>query len=78
MGALETLFEAQKEKEAAYNLYNYAGRRLELAQIKERLAHLRSQQEPLGSFIKGKGISREDALKIVEHVVLDKALGGNK
>jgi len=74
MEALERLFMAQKEKEAAYNLYNYAGERLELAKIKERLAYLRSQHEPLHGFIKDKGISRDDAVKIAEHVVLGKLL----
>ena len=40
---------AQAETRAAYAEYNSAARGLELARIRERLAELRSQHEPLNS-----------------------------
>jgi len=74
MSELDQLFRAQKESEAAYNLYNYAGQKLQLAKIKERLAFLRSQHEPLATFLKDKNMTREEALQIAEHVVFNKDL----
>ena len=74
MSELDQLFRAQKESEAACNLYNYAGQKLQLAKIKERLAFLRSQHEPLASFIQDKGITRDEALSIAEYVLFDKPL----
>lgn len=40
---------ARLEKEKAYERYNYAARALEVAQIKERMAELANQHEPLAS-----------------------------
>ena len=74
MSELDQLFRAQKESEAACNLYNYAGQKLQLAKIKERLAFLRSQHEPLATFLKDKNMTREEALQIAEHVVFNKDL----
>lgn len=42
---------AQAEKRAAYERYNYAGAALETAQIKERLAEIKSQHEPLNGLL---------------------------
>ena len=42
---------AQAEKRAAYERYNYAGAALENAQIKERLAEIKSQHEPLAGLL---------------------------
>ena len=40
---------AKAEARAAYERYNYAGAALELARIKERLAEMASQHEPLAA-----------------------------
>lgn len=42
---------AQAEKQAAYERYNYAGVALENAQIKERLAEIKSQHQPIADLI---------------------------
>ena len=44
---LESYFLAQAKKNTAYEKYNYACAALELALIKERLAEVYSQVEPL-------------------------------
>ena len=47
---------AQEKKRTAYAEYNYASKKLELAGIKERLAEIRSQHEPMAKLIKELGI----------------------
>jgi hypothetical protein len=42
---------AQEERRTAYERYNYAGAALELARIRERLAEIGSQSEPLASLL---------------------------
>lgn len=42
---------AQSERREAYANYNAAGRGLELAQIRERLAEIKSQHDPLAKLI---------------------------
>ena len=42
---------AQGKRQVAYERYNYAGAALELAQIKERLAELQCQHEPLAALV---------------------------
>lgn len=42
---------AQAEKRAAYERYNYAASALETAQIKERLAEIKSQHNPLAALL---------------------------
>jgi len=46
---LAAYFAAQERARTAYERYNYAGAALELARIKERLAEIKSQHEPLAS-----------------------------
>jgi hypothetical protein len=52
---------AQQETKTAYELYNYASAALENAKIKERLAEIKSQHEPLASLI-DKPLSERDRL----------------
>jgi len=61
MSDLLNYFKAQAEKESASNLYNYAGTKLELLQIKERLAEIKSQGEPLNSMLGDKVHCIDDA-----------------
>jgi hypothetical protein len=42
---------AQSEKRAAYERYNYAGAALENALVKERLAEIKIQHEPLAGLL---------------------------
>lgn len=49
MSDLSNYFRAQAETEAARQLRNYASAKLELCQIKERLAEIYSQHEPIAS-----------------------------
>ena len=52
---------AQAERREAYERYNYAGAALKNAQIKERLAEIKSQHEPLNGLI-GEAMSERDRL----------------
>ena len=51
----------QARKETAFQAYNYAGANLQNAQIIERLAEIKSQQEPLESLLK-EAMSERDRL----------------
>lgn len=61
MSDFSTYMLRQAERKCAYERYNYAGTALELAQIRERLAEIASQAEPLNSLI-GKSLSERDRL----------------
>jgi hypothetical protein len=61
---------AQAEKRAAFNAYDAAAARLELAQIKERLAEIRSQHEPLHSLIDQRMSERERLYAAAHYVVV--------
>jgi hypothetical protein len=52
---------AQAERKVAYERYNYAGAALENAQVRERLAEIRSQHEPLASLLE-RPMSERDRL----------------
>lgn len=52
---------AQERRRTAYERYNYAGTALELAYIKERLAEIKSQHEPLNGLL-SKAMSERDRL----------------
>jgi hypothetical protein len=60
---------ARTEKEAAYNLYNYAGAKLELASINERLAEIKSQHEPIADLLT-KNLSERDKLCAIAFYVV--------
>lgn len=60
----------QAQKEAAYNLYNYAGAKLELTQIQERLAEIDSQHEPMASLLEEKMTERQRLYAIAFYVVV--------
>jgi len=69
MNDLTTLFRYQAEKREAYAKYCQAGSALELASIRERLAEIISQHEPLGS-ITALGLSpREACIQAAKYVV---------
>lgn len=61
---------AQADKKAAYELYNYAGQKLENAQIRERLAEIKSQYEPINSLLDGGGTMRDMLYAIAHYVVV--------
>jgi hypothetical protein len=52
---------AQSEQRAAFQAYCYAGAKLENAQIKERLAQIKSQHEPLAGLM-DEAMSERDRL----------------
>jgi len=57
---------ARAEARAAYERYNYAGAALELARIKERLAEMASQHEPLAA-LRDVAMSERDKLYAAAH-----------
>jgi hypothetical protein len=61
---------ARTEKESAYNLYNYAGAKLELASIRERLAEIESQHDPIADLLTKKMSERERLCAIAFYVVI--------
>ena len=61
---------ARTEKESAYNLYNYAGTKLELAGIRERLAEIESQHNPIANLLEKKMSERERLCAIAFYVVI--------
>ena len=73
MSDLQRLFEATAKKEAAKNLYNYAGANLELMTIRHRFAEIRSQHEPLASIIGDTGTTREQLIQAVRYVMRGRA-----
>jgi hypothetical protein len=48
---IEAYFMAMERTKTAWERYNYASTALELARVKERLAELKSQHEPLAGLI---------------------------
>ncbi|MEA3427896.1 MAG: hypothetical protein U9Q84_01475 [Thermodesulfobacteriota bacterium] len=62
--------EAQANKEAAGHLYNYASQKLENAQIKERLAEIKSQHEPIASLLEEPMSERGRLYAIAFYVVV--------
>ncbi len=44
---------ASANKREAYEAYNYASARLDMCQIRERLAEMKAQHEPLSSLLNG-------------------------
>jgi hypothetical protein len=81
MGDFGNYMKAQAEKRAAYERYNYAVAALENAQIKERLAEIKSQQEPLAGLL-SQPLSERDRLYasafyvVVGHMPNAKIVGG--
>jgi hypothetical protein len=61
---------AQAEKRAAYERYNYAGVALENAQIKERLAEIKSQHEPLAGLLAQPSSERDRLYAAAFYVVV--------
>ena len=57
---------ATAEAQAAYERYNYAGAALELARIKERLAEMASQHEPMAS-LRDADMTERDRLYAAAH-----------
>jgi len=60
---------AQSRRQTAYERYNYASVALRLAQIKERLAEIKSQVEPLDTLL-GEALSERDRLYAAAHYVV--------
>jgi hypothetical protein len=58
----------QARRETAYERFNYAGAALEIAQIKERLALIKSQHEPLSDLLK-QPMSERDRLYAAAYFV---------
>jgi hypothetical protein len=61
---------AGADREAAFQQYCYAGVNLELCKIRERMAEIKSQHEPLASLIE-KPISERDRLYAVAFYVVN-------
>lgn len=61
--------QAQAEKEAAYQQYNYAGQRLENKTIMCRFAEIQSQHEPIASIIGQSAATREQLIAACSFVV---------
>lgn len=61
---------AQEKRRGAYSEYNYAGVNLTLAQIRERLAEIRSQHEPLESESEGDKLIRVKMIRAAFYVVV--------
>ena len=69
MSDLLQYFYAQEHTRAEREHHNYAGATLELAQIKERLAELKSQHEPLAGLIEKKMGERERLYSAAFYIV---------
>lgn len=73
MGMLSAGFRfqvANAEADAAYQQYCYAGRKLELARVNQRLAEIDSQHEPLASLMANTAMGeREKLVWIARYVV---------
>ena len=69
MGNFANYILAQARKEAAYQKYNYAGQLLESAQIKERLAEIKSQHEPIATLL-DQDMSKRDRLYAIAFYVV--------
>jgi hypothetical protein len=61
---------AQARRETAFERYNYAGAALELAQIKERLAEIQSQHEPLAGLAEQPFAERDKLCAAAFYVVV--------
>ena len=59
----ETYMLRRAERKAAFNAYGEASARLELAQIKERLAEILSQHEPLNGVMDDIGAQDRDYIR---------------
>lgn len=70
MSDLNDYFHMQARKDEAYQLYNYAGMKLENAKIKCRLAEIKSQTEPLDSLLNKKLTERERLYAAAFYVVI--------
>lgn len=69
----------QKDRvESAYNLYCYAGTKLELAEIKCRLAEIKSQHEPLNKIIEKSNATRSQLYSAAFFVVFGRLPDGVK
>ena len=61
---------AREAKRAAYEKYNYAAANLENCQIKERLAEIGEQHEPLASLLGNEMTERERLYAAAFYVVV--------
>lgn len=66
---------AQEQRRTAYERYNYASVALELAQIKERLAELKSQCQPLDKLIEATPPGREQLYAAAFYAVVGRMPG---
>lgn len=60
---------AQAERREAVERHNYAGVALTLAQIRERLAEVRSQYEPVNTLLSQHSTEKDKALAVARYVV---------
>lgn len=61
---------AKAEKERAYERYNYASSALDNAKIRERLAEIKSQHEPLASLLSEQRSERDRLYAAAFYVVV--------
>ena len=62
---------AKDRRESAQNLYNYAAQKLENEKMRERLAELKSQHEPLASLMQNTLIRDRELLIAAAHYVVN-------
>lgn len=60
----------QAKREAAYANYNYAGQALENARVRERLAEIKSQSQPLTNLLIQQMTERERLYAAAYYVVM--------
>ena len=70
MSDFEHYMKAQSKKEAAYQQYNYAGQKLENTQIRERLAEIKSQHNPIATLLEQPMSERDRLYAIAFYVVI--------
>lgn len=68
--AFEAYLLAQAEKKIAYERYNFAASALNNAQIRERLAEIKSQHEPLAALMSTMMTERERLYAAAFYVVV--------
>ena len=70
MGDFQNYMLHTARKETAYQQYNYAGANLENCQIRERLAEIKSQHEPLAALMEAPLSDRDRLYAAAFYVVV--------
>ena len=76
--AFDAYMTAQEKSRTAYQQYNYAGCALDLAHIRERLAEIKSQYQPLAGLLEKKMSERERLCAAAFYVVVGRMPEGEQ